>query len=184
MLTFENFYAILLLTHERGDEILVEIKERIIQLRKQLNLSQESFGKKIGLSKSGISNIENGTRTISDTHIKIICSTFGVSEQWLRTGDDLARTVKELECFIEYLKSLNFFVKTEPISETEMEITVQNQTCVVTFTEEEFTSLKEKNKELITGMILLQSQKNKKEPSSAATDNGSSKVSNENTKKK
>lgn len=153
--------------------MLSEIKDRITQLRKQLSLSQENFGKQIGLSKSGISNIENGTRTISDTHIKIICSTFGVSETWLRTGEDLAKTVKELEYFINYLKSLNFSVNVEPISETETEITVQNQTCKATFTEEEFSILQGQNKELITGMILLQSQKNKKEPSSAATDNGS-----------
>ena len=154
---------------------MLEIKERIIQLRKQLNLSQESFGKRIGLSKSGISNIENGTRTISDTHIKIICSTFGVSEEWLRTGEDLAKTVKELEFFINYLKSLNFSVNIEPIAEdgAETEITVQNQSCKAVFTEEEFSILQGQNKELITGMILLQSQKNKKEPSSAATDNGS-----------
>ena len=173
MLTFENFYAILLLTYRKGCVVLAEIKDRIIQLRKQLSLSQESFGKQIGLSKSGISNIENGTRTISDTHIKIICSTFGVSEAWLRTGEDLAKTVKQLEYFINYLKSLNFSVNVEPISETETEITIQNQTCKATFTEEEFSILQGQNKELITGMILLQSQKNKKEPSSAATDNGS-----------
>lgn len=161
----------------KGDETLLEIKERIIQLRKQLNLSQESFGKRIGLSKSGISNIENGTRTISDTHIKIICSTFGISEEWLRTGEDLAKTVKELEFFINYLKSLNFSVNVESISEegTETIITVQNQSCKAVFTEEEFGILQGQNKELITGMILLQSQKNKKEPSSAATDNGSDK---------
>lgn len=175
MLTFEKFCVILLLTYRKGCVVLAEIKDRIIQLRKQLSLSQESFGKQIGLSKSGISNIENGTRTISDTHIKIICSTFGVSETWLRTGEDLAKTVKELECFINYLKSLNFSVKVEPISQNgaETEITVQNQTCKASFTENEFSYLQGQNKELITGMILLQSQKNKKEPSSAATDNGS-----------
>ena len=173
MLTFEKFCVILLLTCRKGCVVLAEIKDRIIQLRKQLNLSQESFGKQIGLSKSGISNIENGTRTISDTHIKIICSTFGVSETWLRTGEDLAKTVKQLEYFINYLKSLNFSVNVEPISETETKITIQNQTCKATFTEEEFSILQGQNKELITGMILLQSQKNKKEPSSAATDNGS-----------
>lgn len=156
-----------------GSDKLIEIKDRIIQLRKQLNLSQEDFGKKIGLSKSGISNIESGTRTISDTHIKIICSVFGISEQWLRTGNDLAKTVKELECFIEYLKSLNFYVKVEPTSETEAEITVQNQTCKAIFTEEEFHILQGQNKELITGMILLQSQKNKKEPPSDKTESGS-----------
>lgn len=62
------------------------MKFRIKQLRNELGLTQEDFGKRIGLSKSGISNIENGTRNISARHIKLICSEFGVSERWLKTG--------------------------------------------------------------------------------------------------
>ncbi len=151
-----------------------DIQSRIHQLRLKINLSQEEFGKQIGLSKSGISNIENGKRTISDTHIKIICSTFGVSEQWLRTGEDLAQSVKELETFIDYLKSLDFSVSIEPVSDSETEITVKNQTVTAIFTEDEFKNLQKKNKDAIVGMILLQQHKyKKKEPSSAATDNDS-----------
>lgn len=142
-------------------------------------MSQEAFGKRIGLSKSGISNIENGTRTISDTHIKIICSTFGISEEWLRTGKDIAKEVRELENFIDYLKSLDFSVEVECSTnpkdedEYEIEITVQNQICKSVFSDKEFTHLQEQNKELIMGMILLQNQRNKKESPSAATENDS-----------
>lgn len=63
------------------------MNHRIKELRsKMLNLSQEQFGNKIGLSKSGISNIESGVRNVTDKHIKLICSEFGVREEWLRTG--------------------------------------------------------------------------------------------------
>lgn len=64
----------------------MDINERFKQLRKSLGLSQEELGNKIGLSKSGISNIESGTRNVTDKHIKLICSEFPINEDWLRTG--------------------------------------------------------------------------------------------------
>lgn len=63
-----------------------EINERIKVLRNSLKLNQENFGKAIGLSKSGISNIENGTRNVTGKHIKLISNEFNVSEEWLRDG--------------------------------------------------------------------------------------------------
>jgi len=65
----------------------VSINDRFKELRKTLGLSQEEFGKKIGLSKSGISNIESGTRNVTDKHIKLVCSEFPVNEEWLKTGE-------------------------------------------------------------------------------------------------
>lgn len=63
------------------------MNERIKQLREALGLSQEALGEKIGLTRSGISNIENGLRSVSDRHVILLCSAFCVSEQWLRTGE-------------------------------------------------------------------------------------------------
>lgn len=63
------------------------MKERIIQLREALKLSQADFGKKIGLARSGISSVENGQRIVQERHIKLILSAFpDVSESWLRDG--------------------------------------------------------------------------------------------------
>lgn len=63
------------------------MKERIIQLREALKLSQADFGKKIGLARSGISSVENGQRVVQERHIKLILSAFpDVSESWLRDG--------------------------------------------------------------------------------------------------
>ena len=53
-----------------------------------MNLSQKQFGEKIGLTRSGISNIENGIRSVSERHILLILSAFpNVSESWLREGE-------------------------------------------------------------------------------------------------
>lgn len=60
--------------------------ERIKQIRKSLKMSQEGFGEVIGLTKSSISNIENGVRNVTDQHIRLICSEFNVNGNWLRNG--------------------------------------------------------------------------------------------------
>ncbi|WP_276951949.1 helix-turn-helix domain-containing protein [Acetatifactor muris] len=62
------------------------MNERIKALREALDLSQEAFGKEIGLVKSSISNIENGSRSVTEKHIKLISTCFNVNENWLRTG--------------------------------------------------------------------------------------------------
>jgi transcriptional regulator with XRE-family HTH domain len=66
---------------------VVVMNERIKQLRLTLKLSQEEFGKILGITKSGISSIENGQRSVTDKHIKLLLSECNVSENWLRTGE-------------------------------------------------------------------------------------------------
>ena len=63
------------------------LNERVKELRKFLGLSGEKFGERIRVAKSTISNIENGNRSVTEQQIKLICTEFGVSEEWLRTGE-------------------------------------------------------------------------------------------------
>lgn len=61
--------------------------ERVKAIRKAKEMSMEQFGERIGnISKSTISNIENGNRSLTDLMLKSICSEFNVNEDWLRTG--------------------------------------------------------------------------------------------------
>lgn len=64
------------------------MKDRIKQVRqhKDINLSQEAFGKKLGVTGTAISRIENGNRGASDQIVLAICREFNVNEDWLRTG--------------------------------------------------------------------------------------------------
>lgn len=55
-------------------------------LRQTLGLKQDEFGKKIGRTKSAISNYEAGTRQIDNTTIKLICNVFNVNPDWLLNG--------------------------------------------------------------------------------------------------
>ena len=62
------------------------LTERIKQVRLSLNLSQEKFGKMVGLTQNYIWMIEKRSRVPSERTIAGICREFGVSESWLRTG--------------------------------------------------------------------------------------------------
>ena len=63
-----------------------DINERIKLLRKTLELSQESFGKEIGVTKVAISLIESGKNKVTDTMAKAICHQFNVDYIWLTEG--------------------------------------------------------------------------------------------------
>lgn len=60
--------------------------ERIREIRKSLNMTMEQFGNKIGVTKSTISNIENGNRNTTEHMAKSICREFSVDYIWLTTG--------------------------------------------------------------------------------------------------
>ena len=65
--------------------------ERIRELRKtEFNMNMEDFGRLLGISKSGVSEIESGRRNVTEQHIQLltskpICGKI-VSEAWLRDG--------------------------------------------------------------------------------------------------
>ena len=61
------------------------LNERLKEVRLKKGLSQEEFGKRIGIESRGhISALESGNRNITDRIIKDICREFGISEDWLR----------------------------------------------------------------------------------------------------
>lgn len=62
------------------------MKDRIAEIRKHENLTQEEFAKKLGLSRNYIWMIENGQRIPPDRTISDICRIFGVNPVWLKTG--------------------------------------------------------------------------------------------------
>lgn len=63
------------------------MKDRIKELRRALDLTQEEFGNRIGLVKSGISRIESGTTGTTEQTLRSICREFGASYLWLTTGE-------------------------------------------------------------------------------------------------
>ena len=63
------------------------MRDRIKALRKKLGLKQGDFAKQIGLTQTSLSMLEVGKNAITEKNVKLICVTFNVNEQWLRTGE-------------------------------------------------------------------------------------------------
>ena len=62
------------------------MNERVKELRAALGLTQEEFGKRIGLAKSGISRIESGATGTTEQTLRSMVREFGASYLWLTTG--------------------------------------------------------------------------------------------------
>lgn len=62
------------------------MNERLKTLRSELRLNQADFSKKLGMAQSTYATLETGKTQLRDRHINLICSTFNVSSEWLRTG--------------------------------------------------------------------------------------------------
>ena len=63
------------------------MNNRIFELRKSREWTQDKFAEKMGISKNYVSLIENGKKFTSDRLISDICREFNVNENWLRTGE-------------------------------------------------------------------------------------------------
>jgi transcriptional regulator with XRE-family HTH domain len=66
------------------------INARVKQLRKELKMSQEEFGKRLNITKSGVCDIESGRRNVQESHIVMIKNNIkekNINENWLRTGE-------------------------------------------------------------------------------------------------
>ncbi len=66
-----------------------ELGKQIRTLRKSEGLTQKDFSKRLLISQSYLSGLENGTEIPTDKLLKLICLEFGVNEDWLtdNTGD-------------------------------------------------------------------------------------------------
>ncbi len=81
------------------------INDRVKQLRKSLDLTLDKFGEHVGVTKTAISRIEKGERSVTDQMFRSICREFNVREEWLRDGIDPVYDLSE-ENGIEYIELL------------------------------------------------------------------------------
>ena len=107
--------------------------ERVKYLRTTLNINQEQLGKAIGISKSGISAIENGTRNVTEKHIKLISNAYNISEEWLRSGTgEMFEQLTEQEKIMKYTAYL--------LKDTESSIAESIKNLIVTYQQLDDTS--------------------------------------------
>lgn len=63
------------------------MNERIKAVRTALGLSQQEFAEKIGIKRGAVANYEVGRNEPIDAVVSLICKTYNVNENWLRTGE-------------------------------------------------------------------------------------------------
>lgn len=63
------------------------LSDRIKEVREAVGLNQIDFAKRIGIGSSGMSKLESGSNTPSEQTLRLICSEFGISRQWLEFGE-------------------------------------------------------------------------------------------------
>lgn len=71
------------------------INERIKEVRSKSGLTLVEFGKKIGLTKSTVSRMEQVGYSVIPQNIQLICNAFNVSEDWLLYGTGKMYTSNE-----------------------------------------------------------------------------------------
>ena len=83
------------------------MNNRIREVREHFKLTQTEFGERLGVSRDVIGNIEyNRLKNPKQKEpiIKLICSTFGVNEIWLRSGEgEMFQAMTEDEELAAYL---------------------------------------------------------------------------------
>lgn len=67
-------------------EVMI-IKNRFKELRKALNLSQDDFAAKLGMTRGAITNIEVKGIEPKPLFIDLVCNTYNVNKDWLLTGE-------------------------------------------------------------------------------------------------
>ena len=66
----------------------MDIHERLKYLREQLNLTTRAFGAAINMSGGAITNMEKGTRNITERTIRDVCREYNVNPEWLVNGSE------------------------------------------------------------------------------------------------
>ncbi|MBQ3417818.1 MAG: helix-turn-helix transcriptional regulator [Ruminococcus sp.] len=65
----------------------MDINERVTFIREHEKMTITDFANELGLSKSSISLIEKGVRSLTERTKRDICNRFNVNLTWLETGE-------------------------------------------------------------------------------------------------
>ena len=103
------------------ERALALIHDRLKAVRKALRMNQKSFAEQIGLSQNSLSMIEKNHTSVTEKNIKLVCVTFNINEQWLRTGRG------EMFCASPYEKKLR---------DVCMSLTTENQESLLLIAQE------------------------------------------------
>ena len=78
-------------------------------LREYLNLSQETFGLRIGIGKAAVSRIESNKNNLTKSISLLICKEFNVRYEWLTTGSGEMFENPRIDFKTQFLNALSSF---------------------------------------------------------------------------
>lgn len=85
------------------------MNERLRELRKSMNLTQQEFADKIGITRNTLASYETGKSNPGDAAVSLICSKLNVNETWLRNGEgEMFRRRTDNEVLTEFAADLVF----------------------------------------------------------------------------
>lgn len=117
------------------------INDRIKEIRKELKMTQVDFGKRICISQGQLTSIENGKRNVTDRTIKMICTEFNVSEQWLRTGAGDRRIQPDVNSIDALVMQYDFPDIVRKLLETYEQLDREERAVMTAFTRKFLASL-------------------------------------------
>lgn len=68
---------------QKGEMYIMKVNERLKELRKETNLTQDKFAESVNISRELQQKYENGERNITIEYLNDICNKYNVSADWL-----------------------------------------------------------------------------------------------------
>ena len=121
----------------------MDANERIKQVRQSLGLSQAKFAKDIAISNGYIAGIELGNRKSNDRIVKLICSTYNVNEQWLRTGEGDMFIESDDSMLSEVAAKYHLSPLEKTMIQSFLALSLENRKGVIAYAKELITSVME-----------------------------------------
>ena len=126
--------------------------ERIKAIRKELDMTLEEFGMRLGAKKSSMSNLENDRFNLTEQMRKSICREFNVNYDWLTTGEGEMFSLPEDEeasYVSELLSDIDnpVYDLIKPIMKTYLECGEKEKTILKAFANDLKKNIKKENQD-------------------------------------
>lgn len=102
----------------------LNIHGRLKYLRGILKLTTRAFGDSINMSCGAITNMENGTRNITERTIRDICREHNVNPDWLRNGTEPIFIVPSEPSDTLTTEKIELFKKIQHMSDTKVKVLI------------------------------------------------------------
>lgn len=120
---------------------MITLNERIKKLRRSLDLTQQGFAEKIGTARNNIAGYETGKRSPSEAVISLICKTFNVNEEWLRTGAGEMFVPREEDALSELVRQRGLSFSDRVLVEKFLDLKPESRQAVIDYMEKVVAAL-------------------------------------------